>query len=411
MLEELRILLLEDRPADAELIARALRRAGLAFTLRRVATREAFLHELGEFAPNLILADFFVPQFSALEALPLARKLGPPAPFIIVTGSTDEETAAECIKAGADDYVIKDRLVRLPAAVRGALQRQRERAERRRAVEGFRALVESSLQGVVIFRPQSVAYVNQTFAGMMGYTVEEIEAMPFSTFQEHVHPGDYALVWGRFRNRSAGKEVPQHYEFRVLRRDGSVRWLEMFASTLTYDGEPAVLASLIDITDRKRAEAELRASEERFAKAFLVSPDALVITRLQDGLVIDANERFLTVTGYARDEAVGRTAAELHSWRDPAERTRFVEALAASPDGLEVSAELQRRDGSTFKALVLARAIELGGEACVIACLRDVSELRRLEEETGRLRQACSRLEAENAGLRAEIARRGRGDA
>src|SRR5258708_28638063 len=101
------ILLLEDIPTDAELIEHELRKGGIAFTSRRVETRETFFHELHEFRPHIILCDYTLPQFTALQALRLLKHHRLDFPLILVTGSQSEEVAVECMKQGADDYILK----------------------------------------------------------------------------------------------------------------------------------------------------------------------------------------------------------------------------------------------------------------------------------------------------------------
>jgi signal transduction histidine kinase len=113
--------MVEDRAEDAELAARELARAELQCETRRVETAEAFREGLSKFTPDIVLADYTVPGFGGMVALDILKKQAPAIPLIIVTGSLDEETAAECIKAGATDYVLKTNLVRLGPAVRGAL--------------------------------------------------------------------------------------------------------------------------------------------------------------------------------------------------------------------------------------------------------------------------------------------------
>ena len=103
----LRVLVLEDVPTDAELEIRELARAGLVADWRRVETEEGFREALDSFSPDVVLADYSLPAWNGLEALGVVRAVCPELPFVVVTGSIDEETAAECIKAGADDYVLK----------------------------------------------------------------------------------------------------------------------------------------------------------------------------------------------------------------------------------------------------------------------------------------------------------------
>jgi two-component system, cell cycle sensor histidine kinase and response regulator CckA len=117
----LHVLLVEDRTEDAELVARELKRAELSCDILRVDTAKAFRRALVEFSPEIVLADYTVPGFGGMAALEILKKEAPAIPFIVVTGSLDEETAAECIKAGAADYVLKTNLVRLGPAVRSAL--------------------------------------------------------------------------------------------------------------------------------------------------------------------------------------------------------------------------------------------------------------------------------------------------
>lgn len=138
----MRILILEDVPSDAELIERELRKAQINFLAHRVETREAFLSEIKDFAPDLILSDYSLPSFDGMSALFLAKDLIASAPFIIVTGSLNEEIAVDCIKAGAMDYVIKENLVRLGPAVKSALEKKRTLEEKKHAEEALKTQTE-----------------------------------------------------------------------------------------------------------------------------------------------------------------------------------------------------------------------------------------------------------------------------
>jgi len=137
---------------------------------------------------------------------------------------------------------------------------QRELAERERAQEAYRAVVDHSLQGLVIVQDFRVLFANQAFAEISGYSVEELLSLSPKDVRALVHPEDQELVWGRFRDRTEGRLVPPHYEYRGVTKDGLVVWLEMFANPIEYRGRPAVQAAIVDITERKRAEEELEQS-------------------------------------------------------------------------------------------------------------------------------------------------------
>src|SRR5688572_27845909 len=134
----LRILLIEDNPADADLITYELRHAGVDHEARCIAGKKEFLKELQKEPPDAIISDYSMPQFNALDALRLLQAQGIDVPFILVTGSQSEEVAVECIKEGADDYILKSSLKRLPTALLGSVQRKRAERDRVRAEERIR---------------------------------------------------------------------------------------------------------------------------------------------------------------------------------------------------------------------------------------------------------------------------------
>jgi two-component system cell cycle sensor histidine kinase/response regulator CckA len=133
----LRVLVLEDSAADAELVQTELTRRGLDHEARWTRTRDEFTSALAEFKPDVVLADWALPQFGGLQALELVRRVAPEMPCIVVSGSIGEERAVEAIKQGASDYILKSRLARLVPAVERAVREADERAERRRVEQQF----------------------------------------------------------------------------------------------------------------------------------------------------------------------------------------------------------------------------------------------------------------------------------
>ena len=135
---QINILILEDNPSDAELVQRELRKAGLDFTAQLAQNKEAFLDALDKFIPDLILADYSLPGFSGMGAMTLARERFADIPVIVVSGAIGEEVAIETIKAGATDYVLKQRLSRLGSVVHRALEEARLISEKKQAQEALR---------------------------------------------------------------------------------------------------------------------------------------------------------------------------------------------------------------------------------------------------------------------------------
>src|ERR1022692_3476679 len=133
MAGKLQILILEDRPTDAELVMRELRKEGIQFEGKRVETETDFLAQLRDNPPDVILADYSLPAYDGLSALAAVRKERAEIPFIFVSGALGEETAIEAVHHGATDYVLKQRLSRLGPAVRRALREMEERHRRAQA--------------------------------------------------------------------------------------------------------------------------------------------------------------------------------------------------------------------------------------------------------------------------------------
>jgi len=145
--------------------------------------------------------------------------------------------------------------------IRGVVVDITELKRAERAVEEserkHRTLVEQSLQGIAVVQDFGIRFANTAFARMSGYTIEELLSLSPDELKPLVHPEDQALAWGRYSDRLSGKEVPPRYEFRLIRKDGSVRWVELFSSAIEFHGRPAIQAALVDITDRKEAREAL----------------------------------------------------------------------------------------------------------------------------------------------------------
>jgi len=189
----LRILQLEDNDIDAELIGRELQKSDIVFTLRRVQTRDDFIAALTEFVPDLILADYRLPQFDGLTALRIAKERDPDLIFIFVSGAIGEEFAIETLKQGATDYVLKDRMGRLASEIKRALTEAAERRQRREAEEALiqrdRQLETLNSEIVATNRRLKRLALRDPLTGLYNhrYLTEAIELEFFRT-RRYAHP-------------------------------------------------------------------------------------------------------------------------------------------------------------------------------------------------------------------------------
>jgi len=270
LLKKLDILLLEDVASDAELVKFELRKAGIDFTMRLVDTEEGFQLEIETRTPDVILADFSLPSFDGLTALKLARKIAPETPFIFVSGAMGEEVAVETLKEGATDYVLKQRLARLGAAVERALEEREVRRQRRQAEERvreseerFRTLFQTAGSFIGVVTPGGrLLEINQEAEKVTGWQRQEILGRDFL---EVLIPEDYQqAVKTDLAKVLAGNET-RGFETPLKLRDGGQRlFLWNVNRLLGKEGEvQGVIAVGQDITARKRAEEELRESEQK----------------------------------------------------------------------------------------------------------------------------------------------------
>jgi len=271
MSSAIRILHLEDDPADARLIREQLRRAGLDVVITLVSGREAFEAAIGTSEFDLVLSDYRVPRFNGLDALESLRRVTQSVPFILVTGALGDEGAIELLRSGATDCVLKDRLARLAPAIQRALseydaQRQYV-AVQTQLLEANRlsklAAEAARLGTWQLHVPSGKLDVSEEFLNLIRVrrsewagTVDALEAV--------MHPEDVE------RRRRLDVDAVEHghfmeLEFRVEMPDGEVRWMHLRGDcSLGADGTPSLYVGvMMDITERKQLEDALRDADRR----------------------------------------------------------------------------------------------------------------------------------------------------
>lgn len=270
MARALHVLIVEDSEDDTKLILEELNDRGYHPIHRRIETPEEMKEALRQGRWDLVLSDYVMPRFNALEAMRLIREEGLDIPFIIITGSIGEETAVAAMKAGAHDYLMKDNLSRLSPAI----ERELQDAERRRAHRGaevalqqseerFRQMAES-IQEIFWMRDlekNKILYVSPSYEKIWGRSCRSLYEEPAS-FIESIYPEDRPQVL------AAMKKIPfelGELEYRIVHPDGSIRWIRDRAFPIRNEkGEIYRISGVAEeITKRKRAEEELMRSRQQ----------------------------------------------------------------------------------------------------------------------------------------------------
>ena len=311
----LRVLMIEDDEDDAALVRHALERAGLEVETIVVDHHVAFLQAIDSFAPQAILADYTLPGWTGIEALREVRARGLDIPFLLVTGTQTDEVAAECMREGADDYLLKRGLVRLPSALQNALARRdavRERAgaEDRldRLRSQYRLIAEHTGDLICLLDGEGrYLYASPSYEAVLGYVPE---ALIGRVVFERVVDEQRKELLARLTSSVPGESF--HYETRVRHQDGSWRDIEGTArrvSDANGGGGTMVLVSR-DATERKRLTGAVERAAHEWRATFDAIGDAVTLITL-DREILRGNRAAAALGGVATGDLVGRELCEV----------------------------------------------------------------------------------------------------
>src|ERR1700688_1144360 len=258
--------------------------------------------------------------------------------------------------------------------------------ERKRAVEAlsasearYRRLFETAQDGILIVDAHSgrIVDVNPFLIHLLDYPREEFigktlwDIGPFKQIEAS------KAAFRQLQDR----EYVRYDNLPLEARNGRLVNVEFVSNVYGVNGESVIQCNIRDLTARRRAEEELRKSEERFSKAFHLSPLAVTISTEREGRYLDVNEAFLLMLGYKREDVIGRTAAELSFWARPSYRLEMLGKLQGGGSVTGLQTQYTTSKGEIREAEVSAELIELEGQACVLAIIRDITEGQRLEAQ------------------------------
>ncbi len=245
----------------------------------------------------------------------------------------------------------------------------------------YRELVEKSLQGVIIIQDSRIVFANKALAKITGFTIKELLSLKPARMKALIHPEDQERVWRLLENRQEGKALPPHYEFRGIRKDGSVMWLEIFASQIIFNGKPAIQGAIIDITERKQAEETHRENEERFRTMVETAPGMLMIADAK-GNNIYVSPNCEKLTGYTQEELQGTMKWWVHKEDTPKARKIFKQTFQNGKRGKDFEYKSVKKNGdiwhasSTWEPLRDKKGYLLG----VVMQTIDITERKKTEE-------------------------------
>ncbi|MDF3128273.1 response regulator [Kiritimatiellaeota bacterium B1221] len=393
MSKKTNILIIEDIATDAELVQREVSRTLPQSNFQCIQTEAEFLDALENFKPDIILSDYTLPQFNGLAALRLSKKHIPEIPFILITGSINEETAVNCMKAGACDYLIKEHITRLGPAVLNAMEQRklREDAERAaRELKGTRAIIEAALTSMT-----DGLYI----ADVEGNCIECNDAFArFFKFQSKydcpkTHQAYFELLEGFDKqgkfieeefwpvHRALQGETVTNEEYTIRRKDTDEVCEGSFSFSPIRDERDSITGAVLvirDIAELKKAKAE----RERLIFAVEQAGEMIVITDAE-GIIQYVNPFFEEITGYTSEEAIGKNPNIVKSGKH--DETFYKEMWQTLSRGESWRGRMHNRhkDGSLYieDATISPVMNKFGKVENYVAVKHDITEKIRLENE------------------------------
>lgn len=412
---ELRVLILEDVPTDAELMVHELRRAGIAVVPRRVSTREAFTDALEDFQPDVVLLDYHLPHFDGKSAIQIARSTRPEVPLIVVTGTLADEPAIELLRSGARDYVLKTNLVRLPTAITRAIAeekgiRNRKRAEKavREAHALLRKITDTSPVGITVWgmdgtisfaNPEAIRILERSIAelGRLSYNADEWQITDFAG-----EPLSDACL--PFRRAMDSGKPAYNVKMAIAVGGGNRKLLMINAAPLRTDKGviEGIVATLDDVTAHEAAMDALRTREEHMRLAMRAAQMGSWTLDLASERMTHSDETRV-ILGLEEGECIA-SIQELLPLVHPDDRievaTRLHNAIV-KPLGETLDFRLVWRDGSIHWASAKGALLHdtSGKPFRMLGILWDISRRKENEIALDRANRALRVLSAVNERL------------
>lgn len=494
--KKISILLIEDSIDDAELIKRTLEKSSstrFQITIEHKLKDGLKQAEMNE--PDLIVSDLGLPDSHGLDTVTKILLAVPHVPLVVLSGFDDEETGIKAVQSGAQDYLVKGRLddAQLERSIyysieRAGLQHELEQNSQeisklhvnllkilenstdatvvvgenggilftnpaveslfgqkpkellsqsfqyplvsgktseveiyrtdgirtiaemnvvgiswegrpaslvsmhnitkrkameealRTSEEKYRNIVELSNEGIIITNLQGViASCNKTFLSMIGLPQEEVVGKHFQDIP-NINIKDLPSYIKLFASLLQGKKNPS-LEIPWKINNEPTRIYELRSNLMKSDGNIFGVQTIVtDITERKKAQEALKISEEKFSKAFLNSPEEIVISNIDDGEIIEVNNTFVNNTGYTREEVIGKNTAEINSWVKPEQRAEIMQTLKEKGFIRNKECLLRIKSGKIRTVLFSAEIINIDNKPCMLSVTTDITERKKTEE-------------------------------
>jgi PAS domain S-box-containing protein len=305
----------------------------------------------------------------------------------ILRGEAPNE-AAEYVVRGKDEkmhyvevlsnpYFRENEVIGFQGIARDITERKKAEEALRESEEKYRLLVENANEAIFVIQDGMLRFFNIKNIELIGYSKEELTSTPFINF---VHPDDREVALGRYLKRIRGEELTGVNFFRIIDKAGNIKWAEVNSVLISWEGRPATLNFLNDITERKRAEEALSASEERFRMLFEGAAEGILVADIESKQFKYSNPAICKMLGYTAEELVRLSVADIHHKEALGYVVAEFEAQARGEKILSPEIPCLRKDGSVIYASIATSPVVIDGRKCNVGFFMDITEHKKTEE-------------------------------
>ncbi len=373
----LKILIVEDLQTDANLIRRAITKSEIKFTDIRVENKEGYKLALKDFKPDIILSDYSMPQFNGMEALKIRQDVVPDTSFILVTGSLNEQIAVEIMKAGADDYILKDNLTRLGQAISAAIKKHETIKAQLAAEAKLRTLsraVEQNPASIIITDIfGNIEYVNPKFTELTGYSFDDATGNNPRILKSGITTQEeYKGLWETITSSNEWRG-----EFQNRKKNGEIYFESAVISPIT-DEQGRIthfVAVKEDITESKQSQKLIKT----LIKAIEQSPTAIAITN-EKGKIEFVNTKFTAINQYKSEEVIGKNPRIFNPGHTTEDAFNTMWETLQAGNTWQSEFENRKKDGNLYweNVIIAPLMLENNSISNYILIMEDITEKKEI---------------------------------
>jgi PAS domain S-box-containing protein len=382
-----RILLVDDEACFLKIAAQILTDE-YDFEVQTAESVDLALQEIGKQHFDAIVSDYNMPQKTGLELLRTLRAQKIETPFLIFTGQGREEVAVKALNWDADRYLSKHGspetvYAELADGIIKSIERRHAKELLKESEEKYRTLVEESLQGILVAQgmPPRAVFVNEAFAKTLGYSSQEVTSLSPQQLASLVHPEDQQTFFDRYAQRLNGQMKGSTFDFRAIKKDGTVIWLKVSSNRILYDGKPAVQGMFLNIHDDRKASEDIQRKETRYRELSNSLPE-MVFETDEKGKITFYNQPGCEITGYMpEDLEKGINIIEVIAPEDKARAASNAQKVMAGQPSGPNEYKLVKKDGTILPVLAKTTRFTLeNGLIGLRGILVDITERKIVEK-------------------------------